>query len=108
MLCACIIAVCTFNTCLPYTFTDVPAYSQILKFLEYIYAYLSKLNVSDEEKAGVTEVVHKEIENWLEMLVNSIDIYSSDVVKYFTLLRQELRPVQLSKKFKTKVTTFVS
>ena len=83
-------------------------HSQILKFLEYIYAHLSKLNVSDEEKSGITEVVHKQIEKWLEILVNSVDIYSSDAVEYFTLLKQDLRPVQLSKKFKLKVTSYVS
>ena len=76
--------------------------------MEYIYSYLSKLNLSDEEKAGVTEVVHKEIEKWLEMLVNSVDIYSGDAVKYFDLLRKDIRPVQLSKTFKLKVTSFVS
>ena len=64
--------------------------------------------MSDEEKSGITEVVNTGIEKWLELLVTNVDIHSSDAVKYFTLLRQDLRPVQLSKKFKSKVTNCVS
>jgi len=66
------------------------------------------LNIPDEENKKATEIVHSEIEKWLEILVNNVDIQSSDAVKFFNLLRQDLRPVQLSRKFKSKVTNYVS
>ena len=79
-----------------------------MRFLEYTYGLLAKLSLPDGEKSRVTEVVHTEIQKWLEMLLDHVDIRAGDAVNYFILLRQELRPVQLSKMFKGTINTRVS
>jgi len=81
---------------------------QVLKFLEYIYGLLAKLAIPDAEKSRVTEIVHTEIQKWLDMLVDNVDIGADDAVKYFILLRTNLRPAQLAKLSKVKVTARVS
>jgi len=73
-------------------------------FLEYIYGLLAKLSIPVEEKNQITDIVNAQIKKWLEMLVDHVDMWADDVLTYFTLLCQDLRPVQLSTKFKHTIT----
>ena len=87
----CFIAVCSL------------VFLQVYRFLEFTYGLLAKLSIPSEEKSRVTEIVNTEIQKWLEILVDNVDMRAGDVIKYLNFLRQNLRPVQLNAKFKQTV-----
>ena len=88
--------------------TIMITFIQVLKFLEYIYMAVSKLEVSDVEKRHVTEIVNSEIQKWLELLVKNVDIKAKEAVPLYNLLRTELKPAELLRKFKPVVIACVS
>ena len=65
---------------------------------------MSKLNKSEEDGKR-TDVIEIEIQKWMELLVNSIDMKGSGAVQYY----RELRSTKaLGKKYNKIVTTSVS
>lgn len=51
--------------------------------------------------------IETEIKKWLELLVNSVDMFASDAGEYFRILYSELSPKELSEKYR-KNTVVVS
>lgn len=77
---------------------------QALKFLEYIYDRILKLNKNEEDNKK-TDVIGIEIKKWMELLVNSVDIKASEAVQYF----KELKSTKaLGKKYNKTLTASVS
>ena len=57
-----------------------------MKFLEYIYERVLKLNKSEEDSKKIN-VIGIEIQKWMELLINSVDMKAGDAVHYFRELR---------------------
>ena len=63
---------------------------------------------NDEKSNSKAHVIETEIIKWLELLVNSVDMFAKDAVDDFKLLYSELSPKELSEKYRNTVAISVS
>ena len=78
---------------------------QALRFLKYVFTCVSENDEDSNEKA---EVVQLEILEWLKILVNNVNIFADDAVKYFVKLQTEQFSVEFNKKYTSVTTELVS
>ena len=75
--------------------------------MEFIFSCVSKLH-KDEHNSKMAYIIETEIEKWLELLVDSVDMFASNAVEYFKMLYTELSPRELHIKFGNVVVHSVS
>ena len=74
--------------------------------MDFIHSCVSKLN-KDEHNSKIAYIIQTEIEKWLELLVNSVDMFASNAAEYFKVLYTELSR-ELRVKFRSVVAQSVS
>jgi len=73
--------------------------------LEYICNYTVKINKSDEDDSKRADIIESEIQKWIELLVNNINMFANDAVQYFKALQFQKG---LDKKYNRNVFASVS
>lgn len=63
---------------------------------------------NDEQNAKMADVIETEIKKWLELLVNSVDMFAINAAEYFKVLHYQLSPKELSEKYSSTIGTLVS
>ena len=74
--------------------------------MEYIFSCISELN--DEECSKKAPVIDTEIMEWMKLLVNNVNMFGDDALKYLEKLQAKQAMVGFSKKYTAVVNNLVS
>ena len=63
---------------------------QVLQFLEFLYDSIQEINKIEKDRK-MTEIIGTEITQWIELLVNNINMFAYDAVHYLRELQSHSR-----------------
>jgi len=75
--------------------------------LKHTYGSITELSKEDEESGNKAEVIETEINHWLELLVNNVDMVANDAAEYLKILQEQIS-MGFSEKYTVYVTELVS